>query len=260
MVLVPELQETPMPISKKMIVKSCGPLNTKRVILDFFSRIPEVKERLKYILESIQFLHSIGIAHLDIKRDNIICDANGVPKIIDFGASLSLHGENENFFKKLCSKMRLNKYNDFTNRFKEGLLMKIAVHTPGYVSPEFQLCSDILGLQEIEMVKEASKISKKSKTNLTREDRKFLDSLEKNKKQFIIDMFCGTNGNPPALFKSDIYSLGNTFRKMVRDAKIRDSKLQDLIKQMRNPIYSKRPDITECLKHPFFTPFNFNIR
>ena len=41
--------------------------------------------------------------------------------------------------------MKTSKHADFTDKFKYGLLTKIAVHTPGYVSPEFQLCTEILG-------------------------------------------------------------------------------------------------------------------
>ena len=125
-------------IGKRSIIRSCGVLNKKRILLDFLASLPDIRMRFKYLLESFQFLHSIGIAHLDIKRDNLICDANGICRIIDFGACLTLLGEDSEFFRKLCKKMKVSRHPDFTNKFKEGLLMKIAVHTPGYVSPEFK--------------------------------------------------------------------------------------------------------------------------
>jgi serine/threonine protein kinase len=37
------------------------------------------------LLNGINFLHQSGIAHLDIKPDNVVCDAEMNPKIIDFG-------------------------------------------------------------------------------------------------------------------------------------------------------------------------------
>ena len=239
-------------IGKRSIIRSCGVLNKKRILLDFLASLPDIRMRFKYLLESFQFLHSIGIAHLDIKRDNLICDANGICRIIDFGASLTLSGEDSEFFRKLCKKMKVSRHPDFTNKFKEGLLMKIAVHTPGYVSPEFQLCSDMLSLKTLTTERVTKRISKQSKISLNSVDKEFLSSLIENKKDFIIDMFCGSGDKPPALFLSDVYSLGITFKKIVRDGKIQDEKLNDLVSKMTEPIYSKRLTMDDCLKHPFF--------
>jgi len=73
-----------------------------------------------------------------------------------------------------------------------------------------------------------------------------------NKKEFVVDMFCGSEGKPAALFLSDVYSLGTTFKKIVHDVKIQDEKLNDLISRMRDPRYTKRLTVDDCLKHPFF--------
>ena len=243
-------------INKHLTVRTCGVLNTKRVIDTFFSKVERVRPSFKYILESIRFLHSIGIAHLDIKRDNLISDSGGTIRIIDFGASLSLTGKNELFFKKLCKKMKTSKHADFTDKFKYGLLTKIAVHTPGYVSPEFQLCTEILGNKYLNRDKVSSKISKKSKVNLTKADNEFFKSLVKHKQKFLLDMFCGIDNNKPALFLSDVYSLGTVFKKIARDGKVKNKKLNDLIKKMREPVYTKRITIDECLEHPFFKDLN----
>jgi serine/threonine protein kinase len=49
------------------------------------------------LVEGLQYLHSIGIAHRDIKLENIMLSIDGqnvVPKFIDFGLSkVLLHGE-----------------------------------------------------------------------------------------------------------------------------------------------------------------------
>ena len=246
------IEDQQINLPKSKLVKTCGVLNNKNVMLNYFARIKGIRMRFKYILESIQFLHSIGIAHLDIKRDNLIADPNGVIRVIDFGASLSLFGENEKFFSKLCKKMKTHKFSEFNDRFREGLLLKIAVHTPGYVSPEFQLCSDLLGKKKLDMVGETRKISKKSNVKLSKVNKQFLLDLNKNKKQFMIDMFCGTDGKPPALFMSDVYSLGTVFKKIIKETNIKNSKLNNLISRMRDPVYQTRITIDECLNHPFF--------
>ena len=65
-------------------------------------------------------------------------------------------------------------------------------------------------------------------------------------------MFCGLNDKPPALFLSDVYSLGTVFKKIARDGNVKNKKLNSLIKLMREPVYTKRITISECLEHPFF--------
>ena len=102
----------------------------------------------------------------------------------------------------------------------------------------------------------SSKISKKSKVNLTKADNEFFKSLVKHKQKFLLDMFCGIDNNKPALFLSDVYSLGTVFKKIARDGKVKNKKLNDLIKKMREPVYTKRITIDECLEHPFFKDLN----
>ena len=65
-------------------------------------------------------------------------------------------------------------------------------------------------------------------------------------------MFCGIDDNEPALFLSDVYSLGTAFKKIARDGKVKNKQLRDLIKRMREPVYTKRITIDQCLEHPFF--------
>ena len=65
-------------------------------------------------------------------------------------------------------------------------------------------------------------------------------------------MFCGIDNNEPALFLSDVYSLGTVFKKIARDGKVKNKQLRALIKRMREPVYTKRITIDQCLEHPFF--------
>jgi len=58
-----------------------------------FKRLPEkvIRTFTKQILCGVEYLHSKGIAHRDIKGANILVDHNGLVKLADFGASKKLH-------------------------------------------------------------------------------------------------------------------------------------------------------------------------
>ena len=50
---------------------------------------PKVRDRLAIgILEGVDYIHTKGIAHLDIKPDNILLTVYGVPKLCDFGLAV----------------------------------------------------------------------------------------------------------------------------------------------------------------------------
>ena len=51
----------------------------------------EVWELLPQVLDALQFVHSEGLWHLDLKPGNIMVDKNGKAKLIDFGASKQLN-------------------------------------------------------------------------------------------------------------------------------------------------------------------------
>ena len=60
----------------------------------------QTMEIIRQILSAVEFLHSIGISHNDLKPDNIIF-VGGVPKLFDF--NLSYHWENDESFRShLC--------------------------------------------------------------------------------------------------------------------------------------------------------------
>lgn len=77
--------------------------------IDFFAVVmsgemsrQEINCCLKQILEGVSYLHSLGLAHRDLKLDNCVLTTDGILKIIDFGSAVIFkypydqHGPNSN--------------------------------------------------------------------------------------------------------------------------------------------------------------------
>ena len=64
-----------VPISFLSHVKT---INTSRTALFRF---------FKQICQGVAYIHNRGLAHLDLKPENVLVSANGIPKIIDFGSA-----------------------------------------------------------------------------------------------------------------------------------------------------------------------------
>ncbi|MBL8746818.1 MAG: protein kinase [Phycisphaerae bacterium] len=59
---------------------------------------PCVREMLRFmadVCDAVHSAHLLGVCHLDLKPPNILCDALGSPKVIDFGVSRSAEREGE---------------------------------------------------------------------------------------------------------------------------------------------------------------------
>ncbi|KAI5967326.1 HRK1 [Candida margitis] len=63
--------------------------------IDFFAVVmsgemsrTEINCCLKQIIEGVSYLHSLGLAHRDLKLDNCVLDKNGILKLIDFGSAV----------------------------------------------------------------------------------------------------------------------------------------------------------------------------
>lgn len=48
----------------------------------------EINCCLKQIIEGVNYLHGLGLAHRDLKLDNCVLDRNGILKLIDFGSAV----------------------------------------------------------------------------------------------------------------------------------------------------------------------------
>ena len=67
----------------------CLSQDLKTFIINSGHILPKVRDKLAIgILEGVDYIHTKGIAHLDIKPDNILLTAFGVPKLCDFGLAV----------------------------------------------------------------------------------------------------------------------------------------------------------------------------
>ena len=67
----------------------------------------EIKDLMKQILESVQYLHKNGIVHRDIKPDNFIVTTDNQIKLIDFNISRKYDPSVE----KMMTKTGIPKFN-----------------------------------------------------------------------------------------------------------------------------------------------------
>ncbi|OWB83751.1 hypothetical protein B5S33_g2383 [[Candida] boidinii] len=68
-----------------------GGIMSKHEILCYF----------KQLISGVKYLHSIGIAHRDLKLDNCVVNSDGILKLIDFGSAVQFkyEGDDENIIK-----------------------------------------------------------------------------------------------------------------------------------------------------------------
>ncbi|EMR08953.1 hypothetical protein PNEG_02732 [Pneumocystis murina B123] len=53
----------------------------------------------KQILQAVDYIHSLGLAHRDLKLDNLVMNDNGIVKLIDFGSAIVFRYSSKNFVK-----------------------------------------------------------------------------------------------------------------------------------------------------------------
>jgi serine/threonine protein kinase len=74
-------------------------------------------------------VHSAGIAHGDVKPDNVIVDAEGVPTLVDFGFAANVGTEDDGFFEALSESLT-SRVGGAPRRSRD------VVGTPPYMAPE----------------------------------------------------------------------------------------------------------------------------
>lgn len=74
--------------SKYFQVMEFLPVDFFAVVMTGLMSRGEINCCFKQIGEGVRYLHSMGLAHRDLKLDNCVMNANGILKLIDFGSSV----------------------------------------------------------------------------------------------------------------------------------------------------------------------------
>jgi serine/threonine protein kinase len=74
------------------IIMEYFPTEMLNVLVSGELSIWKVDKMFKQILSGVAHMHSLGVAHRDLKMDNVLLDENGDAKIIDFGRSSFARG------------------------------------------------------------------------------------------------------------------------------------------------------------------------
>lgn len=238
-------------ISQKNIIRYCGTLAEKKAILEHFSIRQDLVNRIKYLLVSLKYLHDIGIAHNDIKPNNLVINSEGIIRIIDFGSGIYFNNDREDIITQICNKYDLRDKNLVTE-----LYLRVSAFTPGFVSPEFILASLLLNIKSTgseDIMNIYEKIQEYAGLNLSDDDMNYINNLVDNKEIFIKNMFCfKSESQTPLMLKNDIYAMGKTLFFFTNVLEDYDNRLLDLISKMTNVNIDTRYDIDQCLSHAFF--------
>ena len=110
-----------------IIYELCGNLNLKQFLIDTERELSISKRKSMSLdlIKAIEFIHGIGLVHMDIKPANIIVTLNLMCKLTDFGCSIKMNsmkadglffeGNNRN---EMVHSMNLSRYED--NRWTAG--------------------------------------------------------------------------------------------------------------------------------------------
>lgn len=244
----------------------------------------EIKNIFKHLLKGLKILHSNGIAHLDIKLDNISFSVSndGIyhVRLLDFGFSEKENKKSQHIIHSypfgttgymapdmyvLC---KLREYGDYV-KLKDLHINSNKIYIVNKIhqsikSNELKYHNDI-SLFKINVVNN-------SKKNLDKDLDNYFNTNHHNsniKKEYIINKndikkiynnlvnemgerkLKGKFSNKinGYKYKYDIYALGISFHIMINELKIKDDKLTRLVMHMVEPIPDKRYDAEQCLRY-----------
>lgn len=252
------------PIKKEDILFECGDFTNKGNLSKIYKLgLPFIIKMFKSLLESVSYLHEMGIIHCDLKHANIVMDEKNVVRIIDFGSAINLLKLSSSDFSDLCKTLpiiysskkaetlikgeleglgALSDY-DYLQSVQSTLDLKLGAITMFFVPPEIMIANHFSSDDEtiFEKVMENCVLSSRHSDEV--------NQLIKKKKQIVRDLFCKKN---PEIFKYDVYSMGKFFDYILQMTQINNKKLESLITSMTSINYKKRPTIKQCLNHRLF--------
>jgi serine/threonine protein kinase len=238
--------------------KICGNLSNIETCKFLTQTSDHFKKTIRYLLEAIDFLHSLKLSHCDIKPLNILCDEKGKVRIIDFGSSLFLENmdKGKNQYTRICenlSKILTEKTRSLSNnKDKTAFYNKVAAITPLFTPLEIAITRSFLKNPNILFSEMYIELILNYGKNDSKELQRLVKYYMKNSKKIIGDLFCNKKRY---IYGWDVYSLGKTIKEIYKIGKNTDklpSNLNDLVNKMTNEDYRKRINLKQALSHSYF--------